>query len=103
MAHVVEQRACSPRRCEEWGRYMSLDTISLTRGSKVPSAIYTSSAEPVCVIDSMSERNDDAELARRIVACWNACRGIETDFLEAIAAELGTLCEQPSSAAAKGE
>ena len=61
---------------------MNIDTISLTRSAKVPTAIYTSSAEPVCVVDSMAERKDDAEVARRIKACWNACRFIATADLE---------------------
>lgn len=62
---------------------MSIETISLTRGAKVPTAIYTSSAEPVCIVDSMAERKDDADIARRIVACWNACKGFTTDEMEA--------------------
>ena len=62
---------------------MNIDTISLTRSAKVPTAIYTSSAEPVCVVDSMAERNDDAEVARRLVACWNACKGFTTEEMEA--------------------
>ena len=62
---------------------MSIDTISLTRSAKVPTAIYTSSAEPVCIVDSMTERNDDEEVARRLVACWNACRGFTTEEMEA--------------------
>ena len=65
---------------------MSIETISLTIGAKVPTAIYTSSAEPVCIVDTMGERKDDAEVARRIKACWNACRFIPTDNLERISA-----------------
>lgn len=61
---------------------MSLETISLTIGAKVPTAIYTSSAEPVCIVDTMGERKDDADVARRIKACWNACRFIATADLE---------------------
>jgi hypothetical protein len=63
---------------------MSIDTISLTRGAKVPTAIYTSSAEPVCIVDSMAERKDDSEVARRIVACWNACKGMSIAALESM-------------------
>jgi hypothetical protein len=62
---------------------MCIDTISLTRAAKVPTAIYTSSAEPVCIVDTMGERKDDAEVARRLVACWNACRGFTTEEMEA--------------------
>lgn len=65
---------------------MSLENISLTIGAKVPTAIYTSSAEPVCIVDTMGERKDDADVARRIKACWNACRFIPTANLEAMAA-----------------
>lgn len=61
---------------------MCIETISLTIGAKVPTAIYSSSAEPVCIVDSMGERKDDAEVARRIKACWNACRSIATEDLE---------------------
>jgi len=63
---------------------MSIDTISLTIGAKVPTAIYTSSAEPVCVVDTMAERSDDEAVARRLVAAWNACLGISITSLEAM-------------------
>lgn len=63
---------------------MSIDTISLTIGAKVPTAIYTSSAEPVCIVDSMGERKDDADVARRLVACWNACKGMSINSLESM-------------------
>jgi len=53
-------------------------------GTKVPTAIYTASDEPVCIVDSMKERTDDAQVARRLVACWNACLGISTEALEAM-------------------
>lgn len=61
---------------------MSIDTIALTIGAKVPTAIYTSSGEPVCIVDTMGERRDIAQVALRIQACWNACRGITQDELD---------------------
>lgn len=45
---------------------MSLENISLTIGAKVPTAIYTSSAEPVCIVDTMGERKDDADRPKEI-------------------------------------
>jgi len=57
-------------------------------GTKVPTAIYTASDEPVCIVDSMKERTDDAQVARRLVACWNACQGLSTLTLEKIGAML---------------
>lgn len=53
-------------------------------GTKVPTAIYTASDEPVCIVDSMKERADDAAVARRLAACWNTCLGISTGALEAM-------------------
>ena len=75
---------------------MDLKDRPLKLGIKVPTAIYTASDEPVCVVDSMQERSDDTAVARRIAACWNACLGISTENLEsmpghyfgAVAAEL---------------
>lgn len=63
--------------------------LPLTIGTKVASAIYDADGVPVCVIDSMQEasRDDEREMARRIVACVNACEAIPTDKLEAMAAD----------------
>lgn len=60
---------------------MDLQDRPLKLGEKVSTAIYTASDEPVCVVDSMQERVDDSAVARRIVACWNACMGISTQSL----------------------
>jgi hypothetical protein len=63
---------------------MSIDTTPLKTGTKVPTAIYTASDEPVCVVDTMAERSDDTDVARRLVAAWNACLGISITSLEAM-------------------
>lgn len=59
--------------------------LPLTIGAKVASAIYDANGVPVCIIDSMQEasRDDEREMARRIVACVNACEGVHTEVLEA--------------------
>jgi hypothetical protein len=44
---------------------MSLHDSPLKLGTKVHTAIYTASDEPVCVVDSMQERVDDYSAARR--------------------------------------
>lgn len=58
--------------------------LPLTIGAKVTSAIYDADGVPVCLIDSMQEasRSEEVEMARRIVACVNACEGIPTEVLE---------------------
>ena len=58
--------------------------LPLTIGAKVASAIYDADGVLVCIIDSMQEasRSEEVEIARRIVACVNACAGIPTDKLE---------------------
>lgn len=63
--------------------------LPLTIGAKVASAIYDAEGVPVCLIDSMQEasREEEREMARRIVACVNACAAIPTDKLEAMAAD----------------
>lgn len=61
---------------------MDLQDRPLKLGVKVPTAIYTASDEPVCVVDSMHELADDHTVARRLVACWNTCMGISTEALE---------------------
>lgn len=63
---------------------MSINDRPLKTGSKVRAAIYTASDEPVCIVDSMGELNEDAEVSRRLVACWNACIGLSTRSLEAM-------------------
>lgn len=63
---------------------MDLQDRPLKLGDKVPTAIYTASDEPVCVVDSMQERADDSAVARRLAACWNACMGISVESLEAM-------------------
>lgn len=57
--------------------------LPLTIGAKVASAIYDADGVPVCIIDSMQEasREDERQMARRIVACVNACEGISTENL----------------------
>ena len=52
--------------------------LPLTIGAKVASAIYDADGVPVCIIDSMQEasREEEREMARRIVACVNACEGL---------------------------
>lgn len=85
---------------------MELQDRPLKRGVKVPTAIYTASNEPVCIVDSMSELSDDQDVAKRMVACWNACLGIGTNSLElmpgnyfgAIAEERTRLREQQETA-----
>lgn len=64
-----------------------MNTIKLKVGSKVPSAIYTDddASAPVCIVYSMGEikgGSTDKSIARRLVACWNACEGISTENLE---------------------
>lgn len=58
--------------------------LPLTIGAKVASAIYDADGVPVCLIDSMQEasRGDEQEMARRIVACVNACEGFTTGSVE---------------------
>ena len=63
---------------------MNLQDRPLKLGTKVPTAIYTASDEPVCLVDSMQEGTDDREVARRLVACWNACLGMSTANLESM-------------------
>lgn len=63
---------------------MDMNDRPLKLGTKVRTAIYTASDEPVCLVDSMQERTDDGEVARRLVACWNACLGISTANLESM-------------------
>ena len=58
--------------------------FTLTLGTKVPTAIYTSFGEPVCIVDSMRERTDDKAVARRLVACWNACKGLDLAEVEGL-------------------
>ena len=46
-------------------------------------SIYTTDGTPVadtCLTASIPD-NDEAN-ARRLVACWNACEGIDTEYLE---------------------
>lgn len=77
---------------------MSLETTTLTIGAKVPTAIYTTTQpvfEPVCIVDSMRERHEDAAMARRLVACWNACLGMSTKALESMPGHyFGAVLEQ---------
>lgn len=58
--------------------------LPLTIGAKVASAIYDADGVPVCVIDSMQEtsRGEEVEMARRIVACVNACEGLPESALK---------------------
>jgi hypothetical protein len=51
-------------------------------GPVVKRAIYRKTG---AMIDTMGEINDgdtDAEITRRLVACWNACEGVPTEVLE---------------------
>lgn len=70
--------------------------LPLTIGAKVASAIYDADGVPVCVIDSMQEasRGEEVEMARRIVACVNACEGVPTDVLENTVQRGGALMYQ---------
>lgn len=57
----------------------------LAVGSIVNTAVYRKTGEPVAMIDTMGEVNHgatDAEITRRLVACWNACEGVPTEVLE---------------------
>lgn len=57
-----------------------------TIGDKVPAAIYGADESPICLADSMGECGSpggDRANAARIVACVNACAGLETESLEA--------------------
>lgn len=60
--------------------------LPLATGAKVASAIYDADGVPVCIIDSMQEasRSDETDMARRIVACVNACDGIPTEALQGV-------------------
>lgn len=60
--------------------------LPLATGAKVASAIYDADGVPVCIIDSMQEasREEEREMARRIVACVNACDGIQTEALQGV-------------------
>lgn len=74
-------------RSTPFNEIMSIHNLTLTVGTKVRTAIYTSTGEPVTNVDSMKERTDDADVARRLVACWNALAGMSTEDIEAMAAE----------------
>lgn len=77
----AERRVLPGQRLAEKSKTMDLQDHPLKLGDKIPTAIYTASDEPVCVVDSMHERADDSAVARRIVVCWNACMGISTQSL----------------------
>jgi hypothetical protein len=54
-------------------------------GAIIKTAVYRKTGEPICMVDTMDEINrgtTDAEIARRLVACWNACEGVPTEALE---------------------
>lgn len=72
------------QRLADSSKTTDLQDRPLKLGQKVPTAIYTASDEPVCVVDSMHERADDCAVARRLVACWNACQGLSTQSLESM-------------------
>lgn len=63
----------------------NLEHGRLRIGRKVARGIYTESGNPVCIVDTMGELPGyavDVAVARRLVACWNACEGIRTEALE---------------------
>lgn len=55
-----------------------------TVGSKVDRAIYGADGAVVAMCDSLYEAASDSANARRIVACVNACAGLDTALLENI-------------------
>ena len=51
-------------------------------GSCYLAQIFDADDKSVATIDATQDETEGAERARRLVACWNACDGIDTDMLE---------------------
>jgi hypothetical protein len=63
---------------------MSIDTTPLKVSDTHGSHIHTSIDTFVCKVDCQTVNDLDTDVARRLVAAWNACLGISITSLEAM-------------------